>query len=164
MRKGEKIIDIGGLIVVTSLSFTWISTPYENISGFSSEGMFLLAAITYPVLTSFYLTVLMSVLIHLENSASALPWRRFPGGLTPCGIFQSPSFTGTFALCFDFPIQKARCLNQEGTKVETSARAETSAEKESGKILPDNRRAACNPITTRSFNRDTHAKAFHHEA
>ncbi|WP_147803427.1 hypothetical protein [Alkalicoccus halolimnae] len=55
MRKGEKIIDIGGLIVVTSLSFTWISTPYENISGFSSEGMFLLAAIAYPVLNSYYL-------------------------------------------------------------------------------------------------------------
>ncbi|WP_147803328.1 hypothetical protein [Alkalicoccus halolimnae] len=43
--------------------------------------------------------------------------------LTPCGIFQSPSSTGTFPLRFDFPIQKARCLNQEGTKVKTSAKA-----------------------------------------
>jgi hypothetical protein len=58
-------------------------------------------------------------------------------------------------------------LNQEDTKVKTSARVETPAEKESGKILPDDRegelrafsaaseekRAAGNPITTRSFNR-----------
>jgi hypothetical protein len=66
-----------------------------------------------------------------------------------------------FPLRFHFLIQKARWLNQEGTKVEASARAETPAEKESGKILPDDREAACpaggraagTPKTTQSFNR-----------
>jgi hypothetical protein len=53
--------------------------------------------------------------------------------LKPCGIFQSPSSTGTFPLRFNSPIQKARWSNQEG--------------------------AAGTPITTRSFNRDTHAKS-----
>jgi hypothetical protein len=48
-----------------------------------------------------------------------------------------------FPLRFHFLIQKARWLNQERTKVETSARAEAPAEKESGKILPDAREAVC---------------------
>jgi hypothetical protein len=74
-------------------------------------------------------------------------------------IFQSPSSTGKVPFRCDFPIQKACWLNQEGTKVETSARAEAPAE--GAKILPDVRESACaaggraanTPKTTRNFNR-----------
>jgi hypothetical protein len=66
-----------------------------------------------------------------------------------------------YPLHFDGRLQKARRLNKECTKLETIARALTSTEKESGKILPDLREAACpaggraagTPKTTRSFNR-----------
>jgi hypothetical protein len=67
--------------------------------------------------------------------------KEITGWAASCGIFQSPSSTGMFPLRFNSPIQKACWLNQEGTKVKTSARAETPAEKESGKILPDDRKA-----------------------
>jgi hypothetical protein len=70
-------------------------------------------------------------LINIENFASDMPWRGFPGRAAASGIFQSPSSTGMFPLRFDSPIKKARWLNQKDTKVKTSARAETSAEKES---------------------------------
>jgi hypothetical protein len=53
--------------------------------------------------------------------------------LTPCGIFQSPSSTGTFPLRCNSPIQKARWLNQEGIKVKTSARARRLRKKKAGR-------------------------------
>jgi hypothetical protein len=56
---------------------------------------------------------------------------------------------------FLFESRKYQGINQSQNK--------TSAEKESGKILPEDREAAGTPKPTRSFNRDTHAKAFHHE-
>jgi hypothetical protein len=52
-------------------------------------------------------------------------------------------------LRFDIPIQKARWLNQEGTKVETRTRAEKS--EEGTQILTDVRGAVGNPKTTRSY-------------
>nr|WP_147803593.1 hypothetical protein [Alkalicoccus halolimnae]TXF85923.1 hypothetical protein FTX54_07555 [Alkalicoccus halolimnae] len=56
--------------------------------------------------------------------------------LTPCGIFHSPSSTGVrrFPLRFDFPIQKARYFNQEGTKVETNTNTELGSYAKKGDL------------------------------
>jgi hypothetical protein len=74
-------------------------------------------------------------LIYIRKLRFSSAVEEISGWAAPCG--KPLSSTGTFPLRFYSPIQKACWLNQEDTKVKTSARTETPAEKESGKILPD---------------------------
>ncbi|PTL39878.1 hypothetical protein [Alkalicoccus saliphilus] len=53
MEKGKKILAAGVVVTFISLFFTWINVLIVNLSGFSSDAVFLLAAIVYPAVAVF---------------------------------------------------------------------------------------------------------------
>jgi hypothetical protein len=95
------------------------------------------------------------VIVYIENFAAVLPWRRFPGRICvlwdlPISFFHwhvSASFFTMKEMFFCF------LMNTISHSAKPGARAETPAEKESGKILPDLREAGGTPITNWNFNR-----------
>lgn len=53
MEKPKKILAIGTGIAFVSLFFTWVSAWIVSVSGFNSDGVFLLAALIYPTIAIF---------------------------------------------------------------------------------------------------------------
>jgi hypothetical protein len=103
-------------------------------------------------------------LIYIRKLRFGLPWSRFPGRAgCALGDLSISFFHGHVSASFLFSHTESLLVESRRDQGKNQCQGKTPAEKETGKILPDARKAAGNPITTRSFNRDTHAEPLHHD-